>query len=262
MKIRVFGLTDVGRRRESNQDSLLVSPERGLYAVADGMGGHAAGEVASHIAIEALSEVLRDTTFVRDNADAQNVATRLQDALIEGNRRICDSVVTRGEWRGMGTTIVALVTLKDRAVIGHVGDSRAYLLRDGILRRLTNDHSWVSEQVRMGLMTDEEAHRHPMRNIVTRALGNRPALDVDINEAEALASDLFLLCSDGLNSMLTDREILETLQGNTNDPEVACRKLVEAANNKGGEDNITVIVCRLVDDADEDTGSVETADQG
>jgi serine/threonine protein phosphatase PrpC len=248
MKTRVFGLTDVGRRRESNQDSLLVAPERGLYAVADGMGGHAAGEVASHIAIEALSEVLRDVAFLTDHTDSQTAGTRLQGAFVEGNQRICDSVVTRGEWRGMGTTIVALVTLGDRAVIGHVGDSRAYLLRDGKLRRLTNDHSWVSEQVRMGLMTDEEAHRHPMRNIVTRALGNRPALDVDINESEAVPADVFLLCSDGLNSMLTDVEITETLQANRQDPETACQKLVEAANAKGGEDNITVIVCLMADE--------------
>jgi serine/threonine protein phosphatase PrpC len=248
MKTRVFGLTDVGRRRESNQDSLLVAPERGLYAVADGMGGHAAGEVASHIAIEALSEVLRDVAFLTDHTDPQTAGTRLQGAFVEGNQRICDSVVTRGEWRGMGTTIVALVTLEDRAVIGHVGDSRAYLLRDGKLRRLTNDHSWVSEQVRMGLMTDEEAHRHPMRNIVTRALGNRPALDVDINESEAVPADVFLLCSDGLNSMLTDVEITETLQANRQDPETACQKLVEAANAKGGEDNITVIVCLMANE--------------
>jgi len=248
MKTQVFGLTDVGRRRESNQDALLVAPERGLYAVADGMGGHAAGEVASHIAIEALSEVLRDVAFLTDHTDPKTAGTRLQVAFVEGNQRICDSVVTRGEWRGMGTTIVALVTLEDRAVIGHVGDSRAYLLRDGTLRRLTDDHSWVSEQVRMGLMTDEEAHRHPMRNIVTRALGNRPALDVDINEAEAVPADVFLLCSDGLNSMLTDREISETLHANRQDPEVACQKLVEAANAKGGEDNITVIVCLVSDE--------------
>ena len=248
MKFQVFGLTDVGRRRESNQDSLLVAPERGVYAVADGMGGHAAGEVASHIAIEALSEVLRDDAFLQDSPDAKTAGARLENAFVEGNRRICDSVVTRGEWRGMGTTIVALVTLEDRVVIGHVGDSRAYLLRDGELRRLTNDHSWVSEQVRMGLMTDEEAHRHPMRNIVTRALGNRPALDVDISEAEALPSDVFLLCSDGLNSMLTDQEISEALHEYREDPEAACHKLVEAANRKGGEDNITVIVCLLADD--------------
>jgi protein phosphatase len=260
MKTRVFGLTDVGRRRESNQDSLLVAPERGLYAVADGMGGHAAGEVASHIAIEALSEVLHDPSFLKDRSDAQVAASRLQDAFVEGNRRICDSVVTRGEWRGMGTTIVAMVTLEDRAVIGHVGDSRAYLLRNGALHRLTNDHSWVSEQVRMGLMTDEEAHRHPMRNIVTRALGNRPALDVDINEAEVQPADVFLLCSDGLNSMLTDDEIAETLKSHRRDPETACRQLVEAANTKGGEDNITVIVCLLGED-ERDASPDDSADQ-
>ncbi len=246
MKAIAFGITDVGRRRESNQDSLLVEPERGIYAVADGMGGHAAGEVASQMAIEALCETLVHRLDGTER-DAQKVASRLEDALIEGNRRICESVVARGEWRGMGTTIVALITVGDSAVIGHVGDSRAYLLRDGKLHRLTHDHSWVSEQVRMGLMTDEEAHRHPMRNIVTRALGNRPALDVDINEADARPADVFLLCSDGLNSMLTDGEILATLTANAADPQAACRNLVEQANLKGGEDNITVIVLRLTD---------------
>jgi len=223
-----------------------VAPERGLFAVADGMGGHAAGEVASHIAIEALSEVLDDPPPFPPGADPREVAERLQGAFLEGNRRICDSVVSRGEWRGMGTTIVALLTLPDRAVIGHVGDSRAYLLRDGMLRRLTNDHSWVSEQVRLGLMTDDEAHRHPMRNIVTRALGNRPALDVEISEAETRPADVFLLCSDGLNSMLTDDEILEVLSEHRENPELACHRLIQEANGKGGEDNITVIVCRVV----------------
>jgi len=250
MKIKAFGLTDVGRRRESNQDSLLIRPEQRLYAVADGMGGHAAGEIASHIAIEALSETLERESW--DGQDpAREVAGALQHAFVEGNRRICESVVARGEWRGMGTTIVAMIALDDRAVIGHVGDSRAYLLRNGTLRRLTHDHSWVSEQVRMGLMTDEEAHRHPMRNIVTRALGNRPALDVDISEAEARPADVFMLCSDGLNSMLTDDEIHGALMQHGQDPEKACRKLVELANSKGGEDNITVIVCRVYDEGAE-----------
>lgn len=242
MKPLVFGLTDVGRRRENNQDSLLVREELGLFAVADGMGGHAAGEVASHLAIEALGETLDEGALRDDNPDPQRVASRLEDAFVEGNRRICDSVVARGEWRGMGTTIVALVALGEKVVIGHVGDSRAYLLRDGRLRRLTNDHSWVSEQVRMGLMTDDEAHRHPMRNIVTRALGNRPDLDADIREAEVHAGDVYLLCSDGLNSMLTDAEILRVLTLRGRDPEAACRELVALANSKGGEDNITVIV--------------------
>jgi protein phosphatase len=246
MKVKSFGLTDVGRRRESNQDTLLVAPELGLFAVADGMGGHAAGEVASHIAIEALSETLAEHAK-NETTDPRELAERLEGALVEGNQRICDSVVARGEWRGMGTTIVALITAGDRAVIGHVGDSRAYLLRAGALERLTVDHSWVSEQVRMGLMTDEEAHRHPMRNIVTRALGNRPSLDVDLREAVARPSDVFILCSDGLNSMLTDDEILAAVAPCADSPETACRALVDHANAKGGEDNITVIVCRVTD---------------
>ena len=241
MRARAFGLTDVGRRRENNQDSLLVRPELGLYAVADGMGGHAAGEVASRLAIESLRDTLGSGGL--PTADPRVAADRLADALHEGNRRICDSVVARGEWRGMGTTIVALIAIGDRAIIGHVGDSRAYRLRAGQLERLTLDHSWVSEQVRLGLLTDEEAHRHPMRNIVTRALGNRTDLAVDLREADVRSGDVYLLCSDGLNTMLTDQEILRTLADSAGDPERACRRLVDQANFKGGEDNISVIVC-------------------
>jgi protein phosphatase len=242
MRGNAFGLTDVGRRRENNQDRLLLDAERGVYAVADGMGGHAAGEVASHIAIEALSEAVDGNRLGRDAANTQETANRLESAFLEGNRRICESVVTRGEWRGMGTTIVALVALEDRVVIGHVGDSRAYVLRDDELQRLTNDHSWVCEQVRLGLLTDEEAKRHPMRNIITRALGNREELEVETTEEPVRPGDVFLLCSDGLNSMLGDDEIREILDQHRDDPEKACRALVDAANEQGGEDNVTVVI--------------------
>lgn len=242
MKTKVFGLTDIGRRRENNQDQLLVNDRLGVYAVADGMGGHAAGEVASQIAIEALEDAMSDDSWQTDGASVEAVFAKLAEAFREGNRRICEAVITRGEWRGMGTTIVALVTSGERALIGHVGDSRAYLLREGRLVRLTNDHSWVSEQVRLGLLTDEEAHKHPMRNIITRALGNREELEVDVTEERFLPEDLFLLCSDGLSSMLSDNEIRDTLRETPEDPEKACRKLVEQANERGGDDNITVIV--------------------
>ena len=242
MKANAFGLTDVGRRRENNQDQLLLDPERGVYAVADGMGGHAAGEVASHIAIETLGEAVDAQRLGREAADADETARNLEGAFLEGNRRICDSVLTRGEWRGMGTTIVALVELGDRVVIGHVGDSRAYVLRNGELQRLTNDHSWVCEQVRLGLLTDEEAKRHPMRNIITRALGNREELEVDTTEEPVHPGDVFLLCSDGLNSMLGDGEIREILSSHRGDPEKACQALVDGANERGGEDNVTVVV--------------------
>jgi protein phosphatase len=242
MKTRVFGLTDIGRRRENNQDQLLVDDRHGVYAVADGMGGHAAGEVASQIAIEALEDAMSVDEWRSGAASAQEIFNKLEEAFKEGNRRICESVVTRGEWRGMGTTIVALVASGDKALIGHVGDSRAYLLRDGRLVRLTNDHSWVSEQVRLGLLTDEEAHKHPMRNIITRALGNRDELEVDVTQERFLPGDIFLLCSDGLSSMLNDDEIRQTLSDQSRDPENACRMLVDQANDRGGDDNITVVV--------------------
>ena len=242
MTARAFGITDVGRRRENNQDELLVDEGRDVYAVADGMGGHAAGEVASHIAIEALSDAVNENVFDAESIDPSEAAKRLEQAFSEGNRRICQSVLTRSEWRGMGTTIVAMVRLGDQAVIGHVGDSRAYLLRDGKLTRLTNDHSWVSEQVRLGLLTDDEADRHPMRNIITRALGNREDLDVDVAEHSVRPGDVFLLCSDGLNTMLTDDEIRSILTTHADSPEEACKALVDEANDQGGEDNVTVVV--------------------
>jgi len=244
MKQQVFGVSDVGRCREINQDQLLIDPELELYAVADGMGGHAAGEVASQLAIESLSEAMglerHPGPVTPDEA-----ARRLEQAFHEGNRKICESVLARGEWRGMGTTIVALLAIGEEAVIGHVGDSRAYLLRDGALSRLTSDHSWVNEQVKLGLMTDAEAHRHPMRNIVTRALGNRADLQVELTRAKLNHGDVVLLCSDGLNSMLSDDEIRETLSRHSDDPEAACQALVDHANQKGGEDNITVVVVRI-----------------
>ncbi len=244
MKPIVFGMTDVGRRREKNQDQFVVDDDHGFFAIADGMGGHAAGEVASQIAIEALSEAMRRIRGESKDGDSdpQDASQRLVHAVTEGNRRICESVLARGEWRGMGTTIVALLTLGDRAVIGHVGDSRAYLLREGQLRRLTEDHSWVGEQVRLGLLTDEEAQKHPMRNIVTRAMGNRVEIDVELNEAVVEPGDVFMLCSDGLNSMMTDDLIREALQNHKDSPREACEALVNLANERGGDDNITVIV--------------------
>jgi protein phosphatase len=142
----------------------------------------------------------------------------------------------------MGTTVVMLLVVGDHAVVGHVGDSRAYRLRGDRLERLTSDHSWVSEQVKAGLLTDDDAQRHPMRNIVTRALGSRVEVSAEVAEMEVLAGDVFLLCSDGLNAMLSDDEIRQNLADHREDPEAACRALVEAANARGGEDNTTVIV--------------------
>jgi protein phosphatase len=246
MKAAAAGLSDVGRRRETNEDEMFLDSEGvyGVFAVADGMGGHAAGEVASRLAIETVVEGMRPIDGEKALAPAE-ASRRLVHAVEEANRKICESIVGHQDRRGMGTTMVVLVLLEDRALIGHVGDSRAYLLRGGSLRRLTTDHSWVSEQVRMGLMSDAAAQRHPMRNIVTRALGSRTEVAVDLAEEPLSAGDTLLLCSDGLNSMVQDDEIEALLRTHGADPERACRALVDAANERGGDDNTTVIVVRI-----------------
>lgn len=243
MKLRAHGLSDVGRVRDSNEDQFLVDDAMGLYAVADGMGGHAAGEVASELAVRSLAESFRILSPEEVGRDAPG---RLGEALALANRRICESTAAHDERRGMGTTLVALLALPDRAVIAHVGDSRAYLLRDARLRLLTSDHSWVNEQVRMGILSEQDAHRHPMRNVVTRALGTRGDVRADITEEPFRPGDAFVLCSDGLNVMLTDDEIRSTLLSAGSDPEAACRALVEAANGEGGEDNTTVVVVSIL----------------
>jgi protein phosphatase len=247
MRITAFGVTDVGRRRESNEDDFLLEPGSGVYAVADGMGGHAAGEIASHLAIETLREVLPRDGAAIETRSVEEATEWLRDAVVEANRRICDSIRLHEERRGMGTTVVALVHAGQDAVVGHVGDSRMYLLRGDELIRMTSDHSWVNEQVKLGLMNDDTAQRHPMRNIVTRALGSRPDVLVDVATLQVRSGDLLLLCSDGLNTMLSDEQIRATLAAHRHDPEAACRALVEEANRHGGEDNVTVVVASFSD---------------
>lgn len=249
MKITAFGLTDVGRRRESNEDDFLLEPESGVYAVADGMGGHAAGEIASHLAIDTLREVLHRDDTATERLSVDDAAEWLRGAVVEANRRICDSIRLHEERRGMGTTVVALVHAGQDAVVGHVGDSRMYLLRGDELVRMTSDHSWVNEQVKLGLMNDDTAQRHPMRNIVTRALGSRPDVLVDVASMQIRPGDVLLLCSDGLNTMLSDEQIRGIVLDHRLDPEAACRALVEGANRHGGEDNVTVVVARFAEDA-------------
>ena len=249
MRAQAYGLSDVGRRRDSNEDDFLLEPSLGLYAVADGMGGHAAGEIASRLAIETLHEVLRRDGAADDRKGVDAAGAWLRDAVGEANRRICDSIRLHEERRGMGTTVVALVHSGNEAVIGHVGDSRVYLLRGTELHRLTSDHSWVNEQVKLGLMSDDTAQRHPMRNIVTRALGSRLDVQVDLVTVPVRPADVALLCSDGLNTMLSDDEIRSLVLKHRDRPEAACRALVHAANLHGGEDNVTVVVIRFSEDS-------------
>ncbi|MDQ3425104.1 MAG: Stp1/IreP family PP2C-type Ser/Thr phosphatase [Actinomycetota bacterium] len=239
MKIgRTAGVTDTGRRRLRNEDAFICEPP--LFAVADGMGGARAGEVAAGLAAAALEEAGSETR------GAEGVAA----LIVEANKRIWERSLNDPRTTGMGTTVTAaLVDAASGAVaIGHVGDSRAYLLRDETLEQLTTDHSLVAELVESGVLTPEEAERHPQRSAITRALGTEPTVEVDAFTMQAEPGDLFLVCSDGLSAMLSDEAVSSAIETADRDPERAAAALVAAANARGGEDNITVVLFEIVDD--------------
>ncbi|RMG45880.1 MAG: Stp1/IreP family PP2C-type Ser/Thr phosphatase [Acidobacteria bacterium] len=253
MTLRAAGRTDRGRVRPHNEDSLLVDPKRAVAAVADGMGGHAAGEVASRLAVEALDETLTEAP-----RDADAVPELLRRAVAEANRRIAETIREHPEYHGMGTTLVAAVWAGDRLFVAHVGDSRAYLIRDGRIRQLTTDHSFVNELVRLGMISREQAARDPRRNVVTRALGSGPVVVPDVIEERILPGDTILLCSDGLSSMLDDARILETVRRAQGDLERGCADLIAAANEAGGEDNVTVVLASPAPQAPPPADAAET----
>jgi len=235
-------VTDPGRRRRRNEDAYVVQPP--LFAVADGMGGAQAGEVAARIA----ASVLRDSDAERGQ-DA--VVTLIQEA----NRRVYEAAASDDARAGMGTTITAALVDSDTVHIGHVGDSRAYRVRDGVLEQLTEDHSLVAELVRSGKLSPEEADVHPQRSVITRVLGTDPEVDVDTFEVEAQPGDVFMICSDGLTSMVDDDAILAVLGQGGKTLQQRARSLVDAANRGGGEDNITVILFELGEGEPDDTAT-------
>jgi serine/threonine protein phosphatase PrpC len=230
------GFTDPGRKRRRNEDSFVIDPP--LFAVADGMGGAQAGEVASRLAAAAFREF--------HDVDDLDPEERLAAIIQEANRRIYERAAGDAQVSGMGTTITAALVGGDALVIGHVGDSRAYRLRSGRFEQLTDDHSLVADLVRSGRLTPEEADAHPQRSVITRALGTDREVDVDTFVVPVEAGDLFLLCSDGLTTMIEDDEIRDLLSA-TRDLEQAGKGLVKAANKAGGEDNITVVLFRLAE---------------
>jgi serine/threonine protein phosphatase PrpC len=228
------GFTDPGRKRRRNEDSLVIDPP--LFAVADGMGGAQAGEVASRLAAAAFREF--------HEADELDPEERLAAIIQEANRRIFERAAEDAQASGMGTTITAALVAGEALVIGHVGDSRAYRLRGGKVEQLTDDHSLVADLVRSGRITPDEADAHPQRSVITRALGTNREVDVDTFTVTAESDDLFLICSDGLTTMVDDEEIRD-LVSRAGDLDQAGKGLVKAANKAGGEDNITVVLFRV-----------------
>jgi PPM family protein phosphatase len=234
VKLAAASATDQGRVRSNNEDAFLIDDQRALFAVADGMGGHRGGEVASHTAIEALRAAIAN-------------GTPLHDAITRANTAVLTRAAGDDELTGMGTTMTAVVAIGGRQLlIGHVGDSRAYMLHEGTLRRATDDHSLVEELVREGRLTPEQAEAHPQRAIVTRALGVDDPVDVDLYTLDVEAGDRVLLCSDGLTTMVRERDI-ERLARSEPDPQRLAEALVAAANAAGGEDNITVVVVDVLE---------------
>jgi protein phosphatase len=230
MRFEIGSRTDIGRARERNEDALLVRDP--LFVVADGMGGHRGGNVAAAIAVETLDET--DTS-------ATDVSREMTERIREANRRILERGAADRALRGMGTTVTALVADDERAHLAHVGDSRAYLFRDGALQQLSEDHTLVQRMVREGKLRPEEAASHPQRSILTRVLGMEEPIDVDMLTLDLHDRDRLLLCSDGLTGMVDEADIQDILAKEP-DPQRVSDALVEAANRRGGDDNVTVIV--------------------
>jgi PPM family protein phosphatase len=252
MKITYKAVSDVGRKRKGNEDSLFVNPEQHLFVVADGMGGHAAGEIASKVAVESINEFVcltgGDEEITWPFGLDENISydgNRLKTAIRYANRKVLEATKEKSEYEGMATTVAAVLVDGDTANLGHVGDSRVYLVRDGEITQLTSDHSWVNEQIQSGVISPDQARTHPLRNVVTRALGGKPDLQVDMQQHKAKAGDILLLCSDGLTTMIPDEDIVRVVREADGDVEKAAQALVASANAKGGEDNITVLLIRF-----------------
>lgn len=243
------GVTDIGRKRKINQDAFLINEQLHLFIVADGMGGHRAGDVASQLAIKTIEDFFSQTEQDNDftwpfgmNRSLTLGENKLINAIRLANRDICQMAQEDIELAGMGTTIVGVYGDGDHLCIAHAGDSRAYRLRNTQMEQLTIDHSWVSEQLQKNLITEEDARVHRWRNVITRALGNKMDVEVDVKRIRLQDGDLFLLCTDGLSSMIPDTEVREILIRHKSNLDEAANKLIERANFYGGNDNITIVI--------------------
>jgi serine/threonine protein phosphatase PrpC len=243
VELRVGARSDVGMIRSGNEDNFFAEADdrRGVFVVADGMGGHAAGEVASEMAVQIVARHLLVLTSVLDGASAEKLSHAMRDA----NRAIYDRMLAEVDKQGMGTTASVLVLSDNQFLIGQIGDSRVYLLRDGALTQLTKDHSYVQEQVDAGLLTPEQARYHPYSNVITRCVGASESVEADIYDGEMKPGDVFLLASDGLTGMVDDRRLQQMLLARSG-PGRIVDALIAEANGRGGLDNITAIVIQVV----------------
>ena len=253
MKFEIHGATDPGRKRRENEDAYCICEDIGFCMVADGMGGHAAGEVASATAVQVAQDFIRRRAidkdlpwpcgFIKNITKAENIlVTSLQLA----NQKVCALSRQNPDYFGMGTTVAALYWHQNEAALAHIGDSRVYRIQDNVIEQLTFDHSWVNEQLKNKLITEEEAKKHRWRNVITRALGNKDEVEIDTHTEKIQPGDMFVLCTDGLSSMVNDDRLLSIAMDNKTNPEKTCTQLVKEANKNGGLDNITVILMRCV----------------
>ena len=251
MRIEVAGSTHVGMKRNHNEDNYLILTDENLCCVADGMGGHSSGEIASKIAVEELAEFFRMTSRDEDatwpfkmdkarNYDENRLATGIKLA----NKSIFDKASTDQKYKGMGTTIVSVHFTDAAAYVGHVGDSRVYFFRQGVLKQVTEDHSLLNDYLKAKKLTPEEIENFPHKNVIVRALGMKETVAVDVAKVEAQQGDIFLLCSDGLSGMVTDPQMQDILS-RTSELEKACSQLIDMANAAGGNDNVTCVLARF-----------------
>jgi len=251
VRMEMFGETNVGMKRTHNEDNFAIIPEENLVIVADGMGGHASGEVASKMAVDALKEFFEATAkdpdatwpYKMDKARSYE-ENRLITGVKLANLRIYESAQREARFRGMGTTIVVVAAVREGIIVGHVGDSRVYRIREGKLDQLTEDHSLLNDYLKMRKLTEEEIANFPHKNVIVRALGMKEVVKVDARVDQPHAGDIFLLCSDGLSGPVSDPELLRIVEEHKTDLKTACSRLIAKANENGGPDNITCCLVR------------------
>lgn len=242
MKIKVFGSTHIGMVRSNNEDAYGIYPELSLFIVSDGLGGHAGGEVASRLAVDTIRESIAPACVGH-----AVIRGDIVEAIKRANRRITEEVKKEPHLRDMGTTAVVVRIEGDKAIIAHVGDSRAYVIRNDVISQITKDHTVVEEYVRIGLLAPQDAQYHPYRHILSRVLGTSGDVEVDTSNIKLKVGDTLILCTDGLTNMVIDREILYAVLDLRPFPEKITERLINLANKNGGIDNITVITICIVD---------------